>query len=235
MDIEYRMSARKARSALADHRALEEEAERVNPVNPIRKSTKKGYTGIVRDPVSGSGATPSMGLSQFRGGAGSACGAGEEMVSDDEAEMMGGALSKHIMDLHGGAFHGKFLKGMGLAGGKAPAPFLVAETSGEYEGKGRAKKQSAKAREDEKLGMEVKGLKDKVGMGKSGGRPMGAGPMGGRAIGAGPLEIEIKHEQMEGGAKSDKRKARGAMVSKLMKEKGMSLGEASKYIKEHGC
>lgn len=33
---------------------------------------------------------------------------------------------------------------------------------------------------------------------------------------------------------SDARRARGAMVSKLMKEKGMSLGEASKYIKEHG-
>lgn len=223
MDIEYRMSARNARLALADNRALEEEAERVNPVNPIRKSTKKGYTGIVRDPVSGSGATPSMGLSQFRGG--SACGAGEEMVSDsdDEAVMMGGALSKHIMDLHGGAFHGKFLKGMGRAigaGDKPPAPFLVSEKSGAYEGKGRAKKQSAKAREDEKLAMEVKGLKDKVGKGKSGG---------------GPLEIEIKHEPMEGGAKSDKRKARGAMVSKLMKERGLSLGEASKYIKEHGC
>jgi len=33
-----------------------------------------------------------------------------------------------------------------------------------------------------------------------------------------------------GGSKS----ARGAMVSKLMKQKGMSLGEASRYIKEHG-
>jgi hypothetical protein len=28
--------------------------------------------------------------------------------------------------------------------------------------------------------------------------------------------------------------ARGAMVSKLMKEQGMSLGEASRYIKENG-
>jgi hypothetical protein len=33
---------------------------------------------------------------------------------------------------------------------------------------------------------------------------------------------------------SDARKKRGAMVSKLMKEKGMTLGEASKFIKEHG-
>jgi hypothetical protein len=38
----------------------------------------------------------------------------------------------------------------------------------------------------------------------------------------------------EGQGKMDKRKARGAMISKLMKEKGMSLAEASKYIKQHG-
>ena len=33
---------------------------------------------------------------------------------------------------------------------------------------------------------------------------------------------------------SDKRRARGAMVSKLMKEKGMTLAEASRHIKQHG-
>lgn len=46
------MSIREQRLGLAQSRALGEEAERYNPVNPIR----------------GSGATPSMGLSQFRGG-----------------------------------------------------------------------------------------------------------------------------------------------------------------------
>lgn len=33
---------------------------------------------------------------------------------------------------------------------------------------------------------------------------------------------------------NDARRKRGQMVSKLMREKGMSLGEASRYIKEHG-
>lgn len=33
---------------------------------------------------------------------------------------------------------------------------------------------------------------------------------------------------------NDARKRRGAAVSRLMKEKGMTLGEASKYVKEHG-
>ena len=50
--------ARKERAALADLRALAEQAERANPVAP---STK-------RKQVTGAGATPSMGLSQKRGG-----------------------------------------------------------------------------------------------------------------------------------------------------------------------
>lgn len=57
------------------------------------------------------------------------------------------------------------------------------------------------------------------------------------------MEGEAKTEDLKGGSKkrkrrkagaSDKRRSRGQMISKLMKEKGMSLGEASKYIKEHG-
>jgi hypothetical protein len=59
-------------------------------------------------------------------------------------------------------------------------------------------KQGRKAREDERLGMEVKGLKDK----------------------------------MEGGAMSSA-KLRGAKISRIMKSKGLSLGQASKYLKEH--
>jgi hypothetical protein len=48
-----------------------------------------------------------------------------------------------------------------------------------------------------------------------------------RAVGLG------KKKRAKAGA-SDKRKARGAMVSKLMREKGMSLAEASRHIKAHG-
>lgn len=45
---------------------------------------------------------------------------------------------------------------------------------------------------------------------------------------------QAKVEDMSGGVKVDKRKLRGAAMSRLMKEKGMSLGEAAKYIKQHG-
>jgi hypothetical protein len=51
---------------------------------------------------------------------------------------------------------------------------------------------------------------------------------------------QMKEEDLEGGRKhrakagaGDKRKRRGQLISKLMKEKGMSLGEASKHIKQH--
>jgi hypothetical protein len=71
-------------------------------------------------------------------------------------------------------------------------------------------KQTRKDKEDEKLAAEMRGMKDKEG---------GAKQMLGRP----------GHGVMTGG----KRAARGGMISKLMKEKGMSLPEASKYIKEH--
>jgi hypothetical protein len=44
----------------------------------------------------------------------------------------------------------------------------------------------------------------------------------------------VQQPRREGAGAVDKRKARGAMISKLMKEKGMSLAEASKHLKQHG-
>jgi hypothetical protein len=56
-----------------------------------------------------------------------------------------------------------------------------------------------------------------LGYGNTGGRRRGRGQTGGASTGGG-----------------DARRARGQMVSRLMREKGMSLGEASRYIKQHG-
>lgn len=64
-----------------------------------------------------------------------------------------------------------------------------------------------------------------VGMGRAG---------GGRAGGAAPAGAGNLHIVHEGMGKPKRASARGQMVSKLMKEKGMTLGEASRYIKEHG-
>jgi hypothetical protein len=71
-----------------------------------------------------------------------------------------------------------------------------------------------------------------------------AGAMGLSALGlgkGGDSESEDDMVEAVGGRRkrakagpSDARRRRGAMVSKLMKERGMSLGEASRHIKQHG-
>lgn len=76
---------RMAHKMMADSRAMEEQNERENPLE-------------------GSGATPSMGLSQIRGG----------------AMAHGKALSEHLHSLHGAAYTKDFCKGMngGLGTGR---------------------------------------------------------------------------------------------------------------------
>jgi len=95
---------REAHLALADERAIEKEAERYNPVNPKQMlNNRKENMGR----LSGQGATPSMGLSEYRGGKKLS----KKMLGD--AHNMGKHLSTHLMELHGGAFHHAFVKGMG--------------------------------------------------------------------------------------------------------------------------
>lgn len=77
-------------------------------------------------------------------------------------------------------------------------------------GSGYGKKQMAM----EVAHMEGKG---RAGAGRAGAGSTGAGSAGAGSTGAG-----------------DKRKARGAAVSKLMKEQGMSLPQASSYLKQNG-
>lgn len=96
--------ARFARKQMADMRAMEEEAERTNPLD-------------------GRGATPSMGLSQFRGGGGDS-----DSESDDDAMAQGKALSEHLHKLHGKGYARNFHQGMSMSGGLG---------TGRYEGEGR--------------------------------------------------------------------------------------------------
>lgn len=202
--------ARRDRKALADMRAMEEQGERANPVNP-RNELSMGHAMVPRTGILGKGATPAMGLSQVRGG-------GKlEVVhhsdSDEEAaEEAGGLLASHIKGLHGAGYLKKFHSGL--------SKHLAAEAeekkgginTGAYEGEGRSG------------GVE--------GCGLSGGAAHGVPVVGG--ITAGPGFYEASGGKKAKRAPSDARKKRGAMMSKLMKEHGMSLGEASKYIKEKG-
>jgi hypothetical protein len=78
---------RAARKAMADSRAMEEQMERENP-------------------LSGSGATPSMGLSQVRGG--------KKMMKNAAAQ--GKMLMEHLGSLHGSGYAKQFHEGMKGAG-----------------------------------------------------------------------------------------------------------------------
>jgi hypothetical protein len=201
--------ARKARLAMADMRALEEQAERMNP-------------------ISGKGATPSMGLSQFRGGAKKkskiakmeAAAPSEYLHEMDEmAEMPSGpydgagkqhgaTFGRLMAKLHGGAYASSFMDGM--SGGLK---------TGRYEGEGKLVIQHM----DSGHGTEIHGGA------MIGAAAIGAGRHGGAAIGAAAIGAGRKAVGPEDG-----RRKRAALVKKVMTEKGLSLGAASKYIKEHG-
>ena len=106
-----------------------------------------------------------------------------------------------------------------------------------------SKKASPKAKEDEKLGMEIKGLEDngKKGKGRSGGRKMkgGATTVAVETVKSTPKmeqthpvpKAQMPSSTMSGG-KGGKAK-RAEIVKKIMKEKGLKLIEASRYVKEH--
>jgi len=144
--------ARLARKQMADMRALEEEAERMNP-------------------ITGSGATPSMGLSQFRGGAKKkmlgqtlnkriakmekAEPSAAEAAEVEEADMPSGEydgagkhsepahqgrmLGQHLHKLHGGAYVKEFMSGMGMCGAGELTIKHGGLQTGAYEGEGKAK------------------------------------------------------------------------------------------------
>jgi hypothetical protein len=88
----------------------------------------------------------------------------------------------------------------------APSPVgSVLSAIGLGKKKGKKPKQSKKSKEDEKLGMEVKGLKDKLGLSKKKSMPMKRG-----------------------------KNSRAEIVKEVMKKHGLQMIEASKYVKEHG-
>lgn len=107
-----RTMARLARKQLADMRALEWEASRENIIDPRQATTQE----MLEDEHSngqfaGSGATPSMGLSQVRGGCG----------EEGGARQMGQKLRAYLERLHGKGYADEFAGGCGcgVSGGAA--------------------------------------------------------------------------------------------------------------------
>ena len=226
------MSVRKEKRALADMRALEEQKERHNPVNPVHNSTRKGYTGLV---LNGAGATPSMGLSQFRGGKKSKK-METESVSSVEEDLSGGGV----------------IVGAGTKKGQTRKTARKAyEHTPSQMGKELADKleslHGAGFLEDFKKGFNRVASPNVSGVGfeaVSGGAVSKTGAYQGKG------KLVIKHlpegqgeEIITGGAKkksrkpasaNDGRKKRAEIVRKVMAQRGLSMIEASKVVKAEG-
>ena len=226
-----------------DLRALDEEAERENPI------------------VYGRGATPSMGLSQFRGGGG-IVGAGKprgrprksSAKKMSEAMMMGEHLGKHLCGIHGGAFHRDFTEGLIRGSGffDDVGHFFTKTLPNEF------------TNPESKLRGEVLPMASKIASlpgvstaldvaGTAVGLP-GIGTIASRGLqmaeganktaksfgyGRGGSNIS-QTGRTEGGRRvkkvvgpSDGRRRRAEIVRKVMHEKGLKMIEASRYVKQH--
>jgi hypothetical protein len=138
----------------------------------------------------------------------------EHRALESDAALQGGMLARHLEKEHGKQFLDDFKRGLGgLSGGNMD---LI---SGAVDN-GRVNEAPPSFE------------RNTVGMGKSPSRHSLAGLPGGEYHGASMTGCGKKRRAKAG--PSDARRQRGAEVSRLMREEGMTLGEASKHIKEHG-
>jgi hypothetical protein len=226
--------ARRAAKALGDIRALEEEDERMNPIH-------------------GGGATPSMGLSQFRGGYGmdecddrGEIGGGRRLYHPTHAHKMGHHLSSHLHRIHGAGWWDDFKSGFNsvvapvagvakkllpMAGpyGTAASGILESLGYGRHHGEGMSGAYEGKGSEDQDMRSLL-------------GRPSAdGGPRHGVRRLPDKARPPLHLHAVEGGRRhrkpagpNDGRRKRAEIVKKVMAQHGLSMIAASKYVKEHG-
>ena len=244
-------STRLSHLELADERAMEHEVERHNPVNPKQllsnRSENKGR-------LSGMGATPSMGLSQFRGGA------KLTKAKASEAHQAGLHLGKELLRLHGAGVHECIARGV-MEGGRygqreedpnerhdtivfdAEGHRVVGPSPNEMARKAAKENYNARASPLERgFQSAVSGLSqigkaglenihhvlpgtEEVGKALSKLIPSGSGKTG-------AYEGMGKKKRAAAGP-SDGRRKRAEIVKKVMAEHGLSMIEASKFVKSH--
>ena len=246
-------AVRRAKKGMADSRAMAEQHERYNPVNP-KSELMTNYTGMGH--CVGGSATPSMGLSQYRGGKKHTLkdhlehptkGFGKQK-KPSEAHMMGQHLSKHIHELHGAGFWSDFGQGFkqGFTGTldalKPATSFIpgfnqVMDTGRSVVGWGKSEEQRATEQMSKKrLGRsrnksDIPLLSGNVD-GVRGGANTGAYEGHGKLMEGGMLGQDghgMRKKRMVGAGVS----ARASLVKKVMAEKGLNMIQASKFVKEH--
>jgi len=205
--------ARNTVRQMADMRALEEEARHTNP-------------------LSGRGATPSMGLSQIRGG--------KKSRKASEAYEQGAHLANHLSQLHGGSYCSDFHAGMGagmsgggpvssilglLGLGDGEEPVYGAGTGGAGAGTGGMRHHKGGVKTGAYEG-EGKLTITHGGAGAGVGAGIFSDLLGSLGLG------RAKKEKRPVGP-NDGRRKRAEIVKRVQKERGCDMIEASKYVKEH--
>jgi hypothetical protein len=232
--------ARQARKQMADMRALAVNAEKDNIIDPRKPTANEMLTG--GGGVVGGGATPSMGLSQVRGGVLSLLpgrrgreksnlaklaerqSAPAPAVSGGaarrEAKEMGAHLHKYLTKIHGKGYARAFHRGMGAVDSDSdsasddesaqPHGGNISK-SGAFEGEGHHHDHY------EGEGRTYAQVEAK------------------RARNEGAMEMARANAtaQRKGAGPNDGRRKRAEVVKKVMREKGLSMIDASKYVKLH--
>lgn len=157
----------------------------------------------------------------------------ESESSDEEIEggrkYMGKMLAKHLMETHGGRYMKKFMKGMGgiQVEHAMMSPAAAGQAGAAVGGQDVPPGGIAPRAYGNVPQAPASFQRNTVGMGMAGSGKLSIQHGEGMA-GAGKLTIT------HGEGKPKRTNARGQMISKLMKERGMTLPEASRYLKEHG-
>jgi hypothetical protein len=257
-------SGRKARAALSDLRALEEQGAAANPIAPSlnRKSIKGGAAVRERATVRkmadqraleeqalaaipGTGATPSTGLSRRRGGkskipslkvaekrmkpslhnamedemalmpSGEYDGAGKHTLMDHLSAPMKG-FGDYLHAFEGGLRTGRY-EGEGATPSVGLSQFRGGMAMGQVVGSGKLTITHGDESESDE---EMEGGAPRLMMCDEPAAAAAAAPAG-------------KKKRAPAGP-DDGRRKRAAVVKKVMADRGLSMIEASKYVKEHG-
>jgi hypothetical protein len=247
---------------LSDRRSLEKMGQRPHlhedeingPANTIGRGG--GEAGLAR--VVGAGKKPRKGRRN------AVVEGASDGVMTGGASLQGKMLGEHLMKLHGKGFFDDFAKGFmsvikpvaSVVGSVMPGPIGAVAKMISGGNKVNETPQGVEVEHARMPGNTPAGAvpavaygnapqapasfkRNTVGMGKSmeavkrgRGRPRKAVPVAEEMEMSSSSEEEMKKPMKK--KASGRKSARGAMVSKLMKTKGLSLGEASRYIKEHG-
>lgn len=240
-----------AKGAMRDVRAMERMKQRKNytkynpalePLDPHGMppsgSNLKKLNGLGKGGANEAGLQRVIGTGKKRGGyvpdsnrINNAAGGGkgdESDSSDEEMEggrkYMGKMLAKHLSDVHGGRYLKKFLKGMGgiEVAHAQQSPAMAGQAGAALGGQDVPPGGVAAVAYGNPPQAPASFKRNTVGLGR-----------GADAAATGRGKLTITHGGAAcGGAKPKRTNARGQAIAKLMRERGCSLAEASRMLKE---